>query len=126
MTTITTFDDLLSLGATGAPMPYFCKAWKRTVLIKDPTAEDLDVWRMYCNRNKAADAPFSARLLQIMLVNDKGEPIVPPGDEGLDAVAMMPAAGVAEVAEAAMKLMNGPTEEEVEELEKNSDASRSS
>jgi hypothetical protein len=33
---------------------------------------------------------------------------------------------VAEVAEAAMKLMNGPTEEEVEELEKNSDASRSS
>jgi len=81
---------------------------------------------MYCNRNKAADAPFSARLLQIMLVNEKGEPIIPPGDEGLDAVAMMPAAGVAEVAEAAMKLMAGPTEDEVEELEKNSDASRSS
>ncbi len=53
MTTITTFDDLLALGETGAPMPYFCRAWKRTVLLKDPTAEDLDVWRMYCNRNRA-------------------------------------------------------------------------
>jgi hypothetical protein len=126
MTTITTFDDLLALGTPGAPIPYFCKAWKRTVLLKDPTAEDLDIWRMYCNRNKAADAPFSARLLQIMLVNEAGEPIVPPGDEGLDALAMMPAAGVAEAAEAAMKLMAGPTEDEVEELEKNSDASRSS
>ncbi len=126
MTTITTFDDLLALGTPGAPIPYFCKAWKRTVLLKDPTAEDLDIWRMYCNRNKAADAPFSARLLQIMLVNEAGEPIVPPGDEGLDALAMMPAAGVAEAAEAAMKLMAGPAEDEVEELEKNSDASRSS
>ena len=124
MTTITTFDDLLALGTPGAPIPYFCKAWKRTVLLKDPTAEDLDIWRMYCNRNKAADAPFSARLLQIMLVNEAGEAIVPPGDEGLDALAMMPAAGVAEAAEAAMRLMTVPTEDEVEELEKNSGASR--
>lgn len=125
MPAVMTFDELLDLAKPGQPTAYFVKAWGREVLFRDPTAADLDEWRMYCQRNKAADVPFSARLLQIMLCDDKGSPIVPPGDEGLEALASMPAAGVAEAADAAMKILVPPAEEAVEELEKNSDASRS-
>lgn len=119
MPAILTFDELLDLAKPGAPVTYHCRAWRRDVLLRDPTAEDLDAWRAFCNRHKNDDAPFSARLLQILLCDEKGERIVPPGAEGLEALAGMPAAGVAEVAEFASTLVSGLNEERVSEHEKN-------
>ena len=116
---VMSFEALLDLAKPGAPIPFHCRAWKADVLLRDPTAEDLDAWRSFCNRNRDKDASFSARLLQILLCDDKGERIVPDGAEGLEALAAMPAAGVAEVAEFASSLMNGLNEERIDQHEKN-------
>ncbi len=115
-----TFDELLSLAATKGPIPYTVKAWgNREVFVRDPSSADVDEWRMYCRRNQEKDVPFSAKLVQIMLCDENGDRVVPDDDEALAALAAGDAAGIDELANFCLPLVNGGTNEEIEEIQKN-------
>jgi hypothetical protein len=119
MSAIVSFDDLLAAAPRQKPITYHCKAFGRDVLLRDPTSADLDAWRMYCQKNIGQDVPFAAKLLQILLCDADGERIVPQDDEALAAIGEMDAAGVAEIGEFAAGLMNSPTDDDIEEMQKN-------
>lgn len=114
------FDELLDLARPKGPIPYRVKAWGgREVLLRDPTSKDVDEWRFYCNRNRERAVPFAAKLCQILLCNEAGDRVVPQDDEALEALAAGDAAGISEIAEFASTLIAVPTDDEVEQLEKN-------
>lgn len=120
MPTVSTFDEILSLAARKAPLALDVKAWGgRRVFVRDPSTADADEWRMYCNKHKDTAAPFSAKLAQIMLCDEKGDRIVPQDDEALQALADGSVAALDEIAAFCLPLVNNPTNEEVEEIQKN-------
>lgn len=114
------FDELLELAKSKAPIPYEVKAWGgKKIYVRDPSSADVDEWRMYCNRNKDKSVPFSAKLAQIMLCDEAGERIVPQDDEALEALAAGDAAGLDEISQFCLPLINGGTDDEIEEIQKN-------
>jgi len=119
MPAILNFEELLAAAPRQKPIAYHCKAFGRDVLLRDPTSSDIDEWRMYCQKNIGNSVPFAAKLLQILLCDEQGERIVPQDDEALAAIGEMDAAGVTEIGEFAAGLMKSPTDEDIEEIQKN-------
>lgn len=120
MGAIVRFEDLLAAAPRQKPIAYACKAFGgREVLLRDPTSSDIDEWRMYCQANIGKGVPFAAKLLQILLCDENGERIVPQDDDALAAIGDMDAAGVTEIGEFAANLMKSPTDDDIEEIQKN-------
>lgn len=114
---IASLDDLLAaLKPAGAPVPYQVKAWGgRTVYLRTPSSADADKCRGYLARHRDGSAPVYAKVVQILLCDKAGTPIVPDDDEGLDALASSHPAAITEIGEFGLTLINAPTDEEVEE-----------
>jgi hypothetical protein len=120
MTAVSTFDELLKLAERKPAVEYHVKAWGgRKVFVRDPSSADVDEWRVYCSRHKDQSVPFSAKLCQIMLCDDQGERIVPQDAEALGALADGDAAAIDEIAAFCLPMVNGATNEEIEEIQKN-------
>ncbi len=120
MTAVCTFDELLKLAERKPALEYNVKAWSgRKVFVRDPSSADVDEWRVYCARHKDQSVPFSARLCQIMLCDDQGERIVPQDDEALQALADGDAGAIDEIAAFCLPLVNGGTNDEIQEIQKN-------
>jgi hypothetical protein len=114
------FDELLALAAAKSPIAYTVKAWgDRQIYVRDPSSADVDEWRVYCSRNQNQSVPFSAKLVQLMLCDESGERVVPQDDEALAALADGDAAGIDEIAKFCLPLVNGGTNDEIEEIKKN-------
>jgi hypothetical protein len=114
------FDELLDLAAIkGGPLDLEVKSLGgRKVFVRNPSSADVDQWRMYCNRHQSGDAPLAARLVQIMLCDERGRRTVPQTDEALAALAESDPRVVDEIAKFCLGLVNEPTEEALEEEKK--------
>jgi hypothetical protein len=88
------------------------------VFVRNPSSGDVDQWRMWCNKHQSGDAPLAARLVQLMLCDERGERTVPQTDEALEALAASEPKVIDEIARFCVPLMNDPTEEQVEEEKK--------
>lgn len=115
-----TFDEVLELAKPGGPVPYFCKAWKREVFLRDPTTEDFEAFRTYCQEGKKRgnEVFVSAFLVQRLLCDAQGQRIIPEGEEALAKLVASKGGAVFEIGEAAAKLITPPTNEEVDNEKK--------
>ena len=114
------FDELLDLAALkGGPLELEVKSLGgRKVFVRNPSSGDVDQWRMWCNKHQSGDAPLAARLVQLMLCDERGERTVPQTDEALEALAASAPKVIDEIARFCVPLMQDPTEEQVEEEKK--------
>ena len=114
---INSFDDLLAaLKPAGTPIEYAVKAWGgRKVYVRTPSSADADRWRFYCNAHRDGSKPLMAKLVQILLCDAHGTPIVPDEAEALDELASSHPRAIDEIAQFCLPLITDPTEEEVEE-----------
>lgn len=120
MTAVCTFDELLKLAERKPAIEYQVKAWGgQKVYVRDPSSADVDEWRVYCSRHKDETVPFSAKLCQIMLCDEKGERIVPQEAEALEALADADAGAIDEIAAFCLPMVNGATNDEIQEIQKN-------
>lgn len=113
---LTNPEELLGLPDIGEPTPHFIKAWKRTVLVKNPAGADLDEWMTYSRNNQGLNVPWRAKLAQLMLCDAKGERLYKDSD--VAKLHKKSAAALEEISVIAMKKL-AVTPEEIEELEKN-------
>jgi hypothetical protein len=120
MTAVMSFDELLKLAERKPAIAYTVKAWGgRQVYVRDPSSADVDRWRVYCAQNKDKPVPFSAKLVQLLLCDEAGELLVPQDDEALEALADSDASAIDEIAAFCLPMVNGGTNEEIEEIQKN-------
>lgn len=114
------FDELLGLAAIkGGPLDLEVKSLGgRKVYIRNPSSADVDQWRMYCNKHQGGDAPLAAKLVQIMLCDERGQRAVPQTDEALAALADSDPRVIDEIAKFCLPLVNEPTDEALEEEKK--------
>lgn len=114
------FDELLEIAAVkGGPLEFDCKALGgRRVYVRNPSSADVDAWRMWCSRHQAGDAPLAAKLVQIMLCDERGDRVVPQTDAALKDLAGLDARVIDEIAKFCLPLVNEPTEEAIEEEKK--------
>lgn len=105
-----TFDELLDLAAiNGGPLELELKSLGgRKVFVRNPTSADVDAWRMHCNRHQAGDAPLAARLVQIMLCDEHGQPVVPQTPDALARLAGSDPRVIDEIAKFCAPLVNEP------------------
>lgn len=104
---LASFDELLDLAKPGSPVKFHCKAWSRDVWLRDPTAGDLDAWRVFCNKNKDSEVAFAARLVQLLLCDAEGKQLIPQDKSGLEAIANLDGRGIVEIAEHAAVMISG-------------------
>jgi hypothetical protein len=116
MTAPVSFEELLDLAAIkGGPLELDVKSLGgRRVYVRNPTSGDVDMWRMWCNRHQAGDAPLAAKLVQLMLCDEHGQHAVPQTDEALQALAGTDPRVIDEIAKFCLPLVNDPGEDGVE------------
>lgn len=112
--------DLLALQDRKTTIPLFVKAWGRQVLLRDPSAADRDEWEVFASNNRGQFALWRAKVAQVLLCDEAGKRIFT--DRQLGELGEKSAAALHEIWQAGVKLLS-VTDEEIEELEKNSDAS---
>lgn len=113
------FDELLDLAAIkGGPIEIEIKSLGRKVFVRSPSSADVDAWRMHCNRHQGGDAPLAAKLVQLMLCDERGRRTVPQTAEALEALANSDPRAIDEIAKACLPLVNEPTEEAIDDEKK--------
>lgn len=117
---ITTAADILSLQDRKTTIPLFVKAWGREVLLRDPSAADRDEWEVFATNNRGQYALWRSKVAQILLCDGSGKRLFT--EKQLAEIGEKSAAAVNEIWEFGVKLFS-VTDKEIEELEKNSDAS---
>ena len=117
---ITSAADILSLQDRKTTLPLFVKAWGREVLLRDPSAADRDEWEVFATNNRGQYAMWRAKVAQILLCDASGKRLFT--EKQLAEIGEKSAAAVNEIWEVGVKLFS-VTDQEIEELEKNSDAS---
>lgn len=117
---ITSAADILALQDRKTTIPLFVKAWGREVLLRDPSAADRDEWEVFATNNRGQYALWRAKVVQILLCDANGKRLFT--EKQLAEIGEKSAAAVNEIWEVGVKLFS-VTDQEIEELEKNSDAS---
>lgn len=113
------FEELLNLAAIkSGPLELEVKALGgRKVYVRNPSSYDVDSWRMYCSRNQAGGT-LAAKLVQLLLCDDRGERTVPQTDEALRQLAESDPRAIDEIAKFCLPLVNEPSEEMLDEEKK--------
>lgn len=119
-TAITSAADLLALDDRKVTIPLFVRAWGREVYLRDPSAADRDEWEVFATNNRGQYALWRAKVAQILLCDEHGKRLFT--EKQLGELGEKSAAAINEIWEAGVKMFS-VTEQEIEELEKNSDAS---
>lgn len=117
---ITTAADILAIQDRKTTIPLYVKAWGREVLLRDPSAADRDEWEVFATNNRGQYALWRAKVAQILLCDAAGRRLFT--EKQLAEIGEKSAAAVNEIWEVGVKLFS-VTDQEIEELEKNSDAS---
>lgn len=118
---VSSFDDLLDAAARRGPHKLEVKALGgKAVYVRDPSSEDVDLWRMWVRQSelKGLARPLVARLVQIMLCDEKGDRVVPQTDEALQQLAESNQRAIDEISVFCMKLVQDPSEEDLESEKK--------
>lgn len=118
---LTSAADLLALDDRKKTIPLFVKAWGRQVYLRDPSAADRDEWEIFASNHRGQNALWRAKVAQVLLCDEAGKRLFT--EKQLAELGEKSAAALHEIWQAGVKLLS-VTDEEIEELEKNSDASQ--
>jgi hypothetical protein len=113
--------SILDLEDRKKAVPFHVKAWGQDVYLRDPSAADRDEWEVYAHENRGKSVPWRAKLAQVLLCDENGERLFSSAD--VPKLAGKNAAALHEIWERGLELMT-VTEEEVEAIEGESDATR--
>lgn len=119
--TLTSAADILAIEDRKKFVRVHVKAWKREVLLRDPSVADRDEWEIYATVNKGQPVAWRAKVAQLLLCDEEGKRLF--SEKDIPKLADKSAAAIHEIWDVGVKLFD-VTEEDLDELEKNSDASR--
>ena len=110
-------EDILAIDDIRSPQKLHVKAWRREVLLLDPTADIRDEWEIYCEANRGKRASWRAKLASLLLCDEQGVRLFTT-DADVAKLGKKNAKAMHEIWQAGQKLLS-VTDEEIEELEKN-------
>ena len=114
-------DILALMDGAGDAVLFHVKAWGKDVYLRNPSLADRAEWERYAIANPKLTDAAGAKMAQIMICNAKGERLFSEAD--LPKLLEKGAPGFMEIFERCIELLT-ISDEKVEDLEGNSDASR--